>query len=430
MTSYLLKAIRIPDLRSKVIFTLVILALYRFLAHIPVPGVDTAALKLFFDSSKALSFLNVFSGGGLRNLSIVAMGVGPYISASIIIQLLTMVVPKLEELSKEGNFGRQRINQYTQALTLPLAIIQAYGLYFTLSRQALAGSNILPMLSPERLLGLIIIMTAGTFLLMWLGELITEYGVGQGMSIIIFAGIVAGIPGALGTSILVAEVANIINILVFVLISFIVIGSVVFINEAFRKVEIQYSNKIRGGKMIGGGSSFIPIKINQAGVIPIIFAVSLVLIPSALSGYLQRSSSATVSAIGLWVSVNFQASSVFYNLFYFALVFVFTYFYTSVTFNPQKISNEIRQGGGFIPGVRPGRSTIEYLSYIIKRLTFAGGAFLGLIAILPSTVQSFTGLSSLAIGGTGLLIVVSVILETVKQIESQVISREYETFTR
>lgn len=430
MTSYLLKAIRIPDLRSKVIFTLVILALYRFLAHIPVPGVDTVALKLFFDSSKALSFLNVFSGGGLRNLSIVAMGVGPYISASIIIQLLTMVIPKLEELSKEGNFGRQKINQYTQALTLPLAIVQSYGLYFTLNKQVLSGVSILPTLSPDKLLGLIIIMTAGTFLLMWIGELITEYGVGQGMSILIFAGIVAGIPGALGNSISIAETGNVINILIFALISFIVIGSVVYINEAFRKVEIQYSNKIRGGKTISGGSSFIPVKINQAGVIPIIFAVSLVLIPSALSGYLQRSANATISAIGLWVSINFQSGSAFYNIFYFTLVFVFTYFYTSVTFNPQKISDEIRQGGGFIPGIRPGRSTTEYLSYIIKRLTFAGGAFLGLIAILPSTVQSFTGLSSLAIGGTGLLIVVSVILETIKQIESQVISREYETFTK
>lgn len=430
MTSYLLKAIRIPDLRSKVIFTFIILALYRFLAHIPVPGVDTAALKLFFDSSTALSFLNIFSGGGLRNLSIVAMGVGPYISASIIIQLLTMVVPKLEELSKEGNFGRQRINQYTQALTLPLALVQAYGLYFTFNKQVLGGVSILPTMSPDKLLGLIIIMTAGTFLLMWIGELITEYGVGQGMSVLIFAGIVAGIPGAIGTSLSVAEVSNLVNMLVFAAISFIVIGSVVYINEAFRKVEIQYSNKIRGGKTISGGSSFIPVKINQAGVIPIIFAVSLVLIPSALSGYLQRSANTVISEIGLWMSINFQSESLFYNVFYFLLVFVFTYFYTSVTFNPQKISDEIRQGGGFIPGIRPGKSTIEYLSFIIKRLTFAGGAFLGMIAILPSTVQSFTGLSSLAIGGTGLLIVVSVILETVKQIESQVISREYETFAK
>src|SRR3989338_3458399 len=430
MTSYLLKAIRIPDLRKKLIFTLVILALYRFLAHIPVPGVDTNALKSFFDSSSLLSFLNIFSGGGLRNLSIVAMGVGPYISASIVLQLLTMVVPQLEELSKEGNFGRQRINQYTQALTLPFAIIQAYGLYFTLNKQTLAGVSILPTLSPDKLLAVIIIMTAGTFLLMWIGELITEYGVGQGMSVLIFAGIVAGIPGAVGTSLSIAEAGSIFNIILFLLISFIVIASVVFINEAFRKVEIQYSNKIRGGKTVSGGSSFIPVKINQAGVIPIIFAVSLVLIPSAVAGYLQRALNPVISSIGLWLSVNFQTSSVFYNLFYFSLVFVFTYFYTSVTFNPQKISDEIRQGGGFIPCVRPGRSTIEYLKYIIKRQTFAGGVFLGLIAILPSTVQSFTGLNSLAIGGTGLLIVVSVILETVKQVESQVISREYETFAR
>ena len=430
MTSYLLKAVRIPDLRKKVIFTLLILGLYRFLAHIPVPGIDTNALRLFFDSSAVLSFLNIFTGGGLRNLSIVAMGVGPYISASIIIQLLTMVVPKLEALSKEGNFGRQRINQYTQALTLPLAIVQSYGLYFTLSKQSLAGVSILPSLTPDKLLLVILIMTAGTFFLMWLGELITDNGVGQGMSILIFAGIVAGIPAGIGSSLSIAEVGNITNILMFILVSLGVTASVVYINEAYRKVEIQYSSKIRGGKTVSGGSSFIPIKINQAGVIPIIFAVSLVLIPTAISGPLQRSSNSVIFSIGSWLGANFQTSSLPYNIFYFILVFAFTYFYTSVTFNPQKISDEIRQGGGFIPGIRPGRSTIEYLGYIIKRLTLAGGVFLGLIAIMPSIMQGVTGLASLAVGGTGLLIVVSVILETVKQIESQVISREYETFTK
>jgi len=430
MTNYLVKALKIPQLRSKIVFTLIILAIYRFLAHVPVPNVDTNALKLFFDSSQILSFLNIFTGGGLSNLSIVAMGVGPYISASIIVQLLTMVVPKLEELSKEGRFGQQRINQYTQALTLPLAIIQSYGLYFTLNKQVVDGVAILPSLSPFDLLLVILTMTAGTFLLIWLGELITENGVGQGMSVLIFAGIIAGLPAGIISSLSIVDVSGISSTIIFIVVSLIVIFAVVYINEAYRKVEVQYSSKIRGGKTLGGGNSFIPIKINQAGVIPIIFAISIVLVPGALAGPLQRSTSPFLFNIGVWLGTNFTTASFFYNIFYFFLVFIFTYFYTSVTFNPEKIADEIRRGGGFIPGVRPGKSTVVMLKYVIQRLTLAGGVFLGLVAVLPSITQSLTGVASLAIGGTGLLIVVSVILETVKQVESQVISREYETFTR
>lgn len=427
-TGYLTKALRIPDLRNRIIFTAAILALYRLLAHIPVPNVDPTALRSMFDASGLLSALNVFAGGGLKNFSIVALGVGPYINASIIIQLLSMVIPQLEELMKEGSFGRQKINQYTQALALPLTLIQAYGFYFLLKQQSLTGVNVLPNLSVFELIVVILAMSAGSFLLIWLGETITEYGIGNGMSMIIFAGILAGIPSSAAAFFSVAETSQIFNLVIFATVSIAVIAGVVYINEAYRKIEVQYSSQNRGGKSTGGGSSFIPIRINQAGVIPIIFAVSLVLLPSGLAGYLQRSTNPTLLNIGTWLGINFSPSSAFYNVFYFILVFAFTYLYTSITFNPEKIADEIRRGGGFIAGIRPGRSTVEFLKYIISRLTLAGGVFLGLIAILPSVIQGVTNVSTLAVGGTGLLIVVSVILQTVKQVESQVVTKEYDSF--
>jgi preprotein translocase subunit SecY len=428
-TNYLARAFQVKEVRSKIIFTAFILAFYRFLAHIPVPNVDPTALRQFFDSSQFLSFLNVFTGGGLRNLSIVALGIQPYISASIIIQLLTMVVPSLEELSKEGLYGKQKINQYTQALTLPLAIIQAYVIYNLLGSQSLNGLNIIPNLNPFQLFVVIMSMTAGTFFLMWLGETITEYGVGNGASVIIFAGILAGIPTGLAGFLSATDTTQVFSIVIFALVAIGVIAGVVYINESYRRIQIQNSGK-SGAGTVAQGSSFIPIKINQAGVIPIIFAVSLAIVPGTLGTYLQRSSNPRLLDIGTWMATNFGQESYYYNIFYFLLVFAFTYFYTSVTFNPQKIADDIRKRGGFIPGVRPGRATVEYLNYIILRLTLAGGLFLGLIAISPFIVQQLTGLTALAIGGTGLLIVVSVILQTVKQVESQLITREYEVFAK
>lgn len=273
-------------------------------------------------------------------------------------------------------------------------------------------------------------MSAGSFFLIWLGETITEYGVGNGMSMIIFAGILAGIPSGAAAFFSVAETSQVFNILVFGGVAIAVIAGIVFINEAYRRIEVQYSSQMRGGKTSGGGTSFIPIRINQAGVIPIIFAVSLVLLPTALGGYLQRSVNPTLLNIGTWLATNFTPTSFFYNALYFILIFAFTYLYTSITFNPEKISDEIRKGGGFIAGIRPGRSTVDYLKYIISRLTLAGGLFLGLVAILPSIIQGMTNISALAVGGTGLLIVVSVILQTVKQVESQVITKEYDSFRR
>ena len=429
MSSYITRALKLPDLRNKILITFGVLALYRFLAHVPVPGVDIHALRALFDSNQLLNFFSFFTGGGLSNLSIISLGVGPYITASIMIQLLTMVVPSLEELSKEGAFGREKINQYTQALTVPLSIIQAYGIYFLIGRQEIGGLAIFPNMSGLDLLIIIATMSAGTFLLMWIANIITEYGVGNGTSIIIFAGILAGIPsGAAGLS-TVTSGTQFLQILIFTAVALGVIGSVVYINEAFRKIEVQYSARATGNHMVGGGNSFIPVKINQAGVIPIIFAVSLVLLPNVVGGYLQKVASPVLSNIGIWITINFHQTAPLYILSYFLLVFGFTYFYTSITFNPEKIADDIRKGGGFIPGIRPGRSTIKYLSYIINRLTLAGGVFLGAIAILPSIIQRMTNISSLGIGGTGLLIVVSVVLESVKQIESQVITREYETFT-
>lgn len=429
MISNLTKAVKIPQLRNKIIFTLAILAFYRFLAHVPVPNTNTEALNQFFQSNQILNLLNVFMGGGLSNLSLVAAGVGPYISASIIIQILTYIVPKLEEIAKDGSQGRQKINQYTRYLTLPIAIIQAYTMYTLISRQDYVGVPLVNLESPIDLILIILAMTAGTYLLIFLGEMITEYGVGQGISVIIFAGILAGLPGSLGGLITISNISQFLPILVFILVVLTVIGSVVYVNEAYRKIEIQYSRRITGGQTFAGGRSYIPIKINQAGVIPIIFAVSLVLIPNFLAGFLQQQSSEILVNIGVWLSTNFSPGSPYYNIFYFLLVFGFTFFYTSIAFNPEKIADDIRKSGGFIPGIRPGKATENYLRYVINRLTLAGGIFLGLIAVMPTVVQSITGIAALSVGGTGVLIVVSVVLETVKQIESQVISREYQSIT-
>lgn len=362
-------------------------------------------------------------------MSIVAVGLSPYISASIIIQILTMMVPSLEELTKEGSMGRQRINQYTQLLTFPIAIAQSYGIYALLSRQAIGGQEIFLNNDWFSILTIVFIIASGTYILMFLGELITQYGVGQGMSMLIFAGIAAGIPGSLGQFALTLESVQLFNVLVFAAVALTVVASVVYITQAIRKIDIQYSGRASNGSAMLGGKSYIPVKINQAGVIPIIFAVSLVVIPNVLGAYLQRQDNRTLSEIGLWLTVNFASTSVLYSIFYFLMVFAFTYLYTSITFNPEKIAEDIRRGGGFIPGTRPGHSTVAYLRYVINRLTLAGGVFLGAIAVLPSVVQSMTGIAALSIGGTGILIVVSVILETIKQVEAQVVSKEYDSIS-
>ncbi len=417
----LLKSFGIPELRTKVLFTLSILAVFRLLAHIPVPQVDPLALSTFFAGNGALGLLNIFTGGGLSNMSIVAVGLGPYISASIIVQVLAMFVPSFENLSKEGLVGRQKLNMYTQLLTFPIALVQSYGIYNLISRQP----GIFQSTSLFDVIATVLIITAGTYVVIFLGQLITEFGVGQGTSILIFAGIIAGLPASFGQLAITFDSQQVFNILVFAGVGLSVIAAVVYITQAYRRIEVQYSGRMKQGQSLSGGRSYIPIKINQAGVIPIIFAVSLVILPSFIAGYLQRLPNVMLSEFGVWLAINFQPTSILYNVFYFLLVFGFTYFYTSVVFSPEKIAEDIRKQGGFIPGIRPGSPTIHYIRYVLNRLTLAGGVFLGLIAVMPSLFQMLTGISALAVGGTGLLIVVSVILETVKQLEAKIVSQDY-----
>ncbi len=411
------------DLRRKLIFTAVMLLLYRFLAHIPAAGVDKEALKMLFSSSQLLGLLDIFSGGTLANFSLVALGLGPYINASIIIQLLTVVFPKLEELQKEGEYGREVVNQYTRLLTVPIAILQAFGMYFLLKGQGIIG-----VLNPLQLLALLVTMLAGTILTVWLGELITEYGVGNGISLLIFAGIVGRMPVMIGQTASTLETINLGSVLVFIVVGLLVIAGVVFMNEASRNIVVQYAKRLRAGRLYGGQSTHLPLRINQAGVIPIIFAVSLVLLPSMVGKFVEQVPNPMIVNIAKQTVEFMKPGGTPYNLIYFALVVGFTYFYTAIVFNPEKIADDLKKYGGFIPGVRPGEATAHYLSGVLNRITLAGAVFLGLIAILPAIMQGIFKIPTLSIGGTGLLIVVSVVLETTKSLQSQLLVRNYEGF--
>ncbi len=411
------------ELRKKFLITFLIFIVFRFVAHIPVPGVNLLALRTLFNRNQFLGLLNLFSGGTLSNFSIIALSLGPYINASIALQLLTMVFPKLEELQKEGEYGREKINQYTRFLTIPLAIIQSFGIIAILRNQ-----GVIQQLNVLNLTSTILAMTSGCLFLMWLGELITQYGIGNGISLLIFGGIIGGLPTSLAQTFSVIDTINMLHLLIFVAMSIGVISAVCFVNEAKREVRVSYAKRVVGRKLYGGKTTSLPLRINQAGVIPIIFAVSLVLIPSMVGKWLQTLSSSPFSSLGFWLIKLFDPSNIFYNLIYFLLVIGFTYFYTAVTFNPEKIAEEIRKYGGFIPGIRPGKPTADYLKNILTRVTLAGAVFLGIIAILPSIVRSLTGITTMMIGGTGILIVVSVILETAKSIESQLLMRNYEGF--
>jgi len=415
-----------PDLRRKILVTISIIVIFRIIAHIPMPGVDVSALQKFFSGSQIFQLLDIFSGGTLFNFSIMTLGLNPYINASIIMQLLTNVIPKLEELQKEGEYGRAKINQYTRYLTLPLAFVQSWGVLILLQR---SGSGILTNLAPVELVTILITMTSGTMLLMWLGELITENGIGNGISILIFAGILARLPVTFGQTATIFNQQNAFNIILVAVMAVVVIAAVVVINEAHRRVPVQYARRVRGDRSYGGGSSFLPIRINQAGVIPIIFAVSIILLPGMLATFFASAANPAIANLATQVRDLFN-NTTFYSGLYFALVLLFTYFYTGITFQPNKIADDLRKYGGFIPGIRPGIATSDYLGYIINRITLVGGIFLGAIAILPFVSQGVTNISTLAIGGTGLLIVVSVVLETAKQLESQLVMRSYEGFLR
>lgn len=422
----LLNIWNLPDLRKKIFFTIFIIVIFRIIAHIPMPGVDVAALRNLFSGSQIFQLLDIFSGGTLFNFSIMTLGLNPYINASIIMQLLTNVIPKLEELQKEGEYGRAKINQYTRYLTVPLAFIQSWGVLLLLQR---SGSGILTSLSPLAIITIVVTMTAGTILLMWLGELITENGIGNGISILIFAGILARLPITLGQTATIFNPENALNVVLIALLAITVIGAVVVINEAHRRVLVQYARRVRAGREFGGGSSHLPIRINQAGVIPIIFAVSIILLPGMLATFFSTAANPAIANAATTVRDFLNDTSV-YSAIYFVLVVLFTYFYTAVTFQPSKIADDLRKYGGFVPGIRPGRPTSDYLAYIINRITLVGGIFLGAVAILPFISQEFTNISTIAIGGTGLLIVVSVVVETAKQLESQLVMRSYEGFLK
>lgn len=415
---------RTPDLRTKILFTLGMLILFRLLAHIPIPGVDLNALRNLVSGNQLLQLLDLFSGGTLFNFSVIALGLNPYINASIIMQLLGVVVPKIEELQKEGEYGRQKINQYTRYLTVPIAIVQSYGVIVFLQR---SGAGVLVDLNLIELVAIMATLTAGTILLMWLGELITEQGIGNGISILIFAGIVGRLPITLLQTREILNPNNFLTIGAILLLALIIIVAVIVANEGQRQVLIQYARRIRGNRLYGGQTTHLPIRLNQAGVIPIIFAVSIILIPGMLGTFFATAQNPQIAGVAKQVQ-DFFNNTTYYSAIYFALVLIFTYVYTSIVFNPNKVADEIKKYGGFIPGIRPGKATSDYLGYIVNRLTLVGGVFLGFVAVLPFLTRNITHTDTLALGGTGLLIVISVILETSKQLESQLIMRSYEGF--
>ena len=408
------------QLRKRIFFVIGALVVFRIAAAIPIPGVDPLALQQFFANNQFLGLLNVFSGSGLSNLSIVMLGVGPYITGSIIMQLLTMMSPKLKALyHEEGEAGRKKFTQYSRLLTVPLAMLQGYGLLVLLSRQGVLAS-----MTPFDMFTNILIVTAGSVFLMWIGELISEFGVGNGVSLIIFGGIVASIPTASSQILAAYDPSQIPLYLMFLAASVVIVTGVIVMTEAERPVPITYAKRVRGGKMYGGVSTYLPLRVNQAGVIPIIFALSILLFPQLIAGFLTGLNNATAQAIGEFLQVNFTGGWI-YSFFYFVLVFLFTYFYTAVTFDPEAIATNLQKSGAFIPGVRPGSATAEHIAKILTRTTFAGALFLSAVAVLPLGMQAITGNQALAIGGTALLIVVSVVLDLIKKLDAQLSMREY-----
>ncbi|MFC1757130.1 preprotein translocase subunit SecY [Patescibacteria group bacterium] len=409
------------DLRKKILFVLLILAIFRLGATIPIPGIDLDKLASFLKGNQFFGLLNLFSGGALSNLSIVMLGVGPYITASIIMQLLTMIFPRLKEIyQEEGPAGKQKFNQISRYLTVPLACMQGFALLAILERQGV----LFGISTYDRILN-VVIVTAGAVFLMWLGELITEHGIGNGISLMIFAGIVSGIPNSIQQLLLNFDYSQLPMYVGFLVASFLIIAGVVLITEAQRPIPVSYAKRVRGMRVYGGVSTYLPLRVNQAGVIPIIFALSILLFPQMLTGILSGVANPTVQAVLVAINGFFNNPWIYASL-YFIFVFLFTYFYTAVTFDPEAISKNLQKSGAFIPGIRPGRSTAEYISKILTRITLVGAIFLGLIAVLPLGMRAITGMVSLTIGGTALLIVVSVVLETIKQIQSQVVMREYE----
>jgi len=407
-------------IRTRVLFVLGAIAVFRALAAIPLPGVNRQVLEQFFQNNQFLGFLNIFSGGGLSNLSIALLGVGPFITASIIMQLMTVMSPKLKALyTEEGETGRQKFTQISRMLTLPLAILQGFGFLTLLQNQ-----GVLTGLTTFEFVTNIVVVTAGALLLMWIGELVTEYGIGNGVSIIIFAGIVASLPATASQLLFTFDQSQLPIYLGFLAAALLVIYAVVVMTQAERQVPITYAKTVRGGKTYGGTTSYLPLRINQSGVIPIIFALSMLLFPQMVFNVLSTFDISGIEGVSAAV-LGFLSNTVYYGILYFILVFAFTFFYTAVTFDPDSISQNLQRSGAFIPGIRPGEHTSEYLGKLITRLTLVGALFLGAVAVLPIGMQILTGVSTLAIGGTALLIAVSVIIDLVRRIDSQVSLREY-----
>jgi preprotein translocase subunit SecY len=424
----LLNAFRAPDIRRRILFVLGILIVYRLLAQVPLPGVDHTQLKAFFDKNTAFGIIDLFAGGGLSQLSIVGLAMNPYINASIIMQLMAGVIPSLQALSREGEYGRQKLNQYTRYLTVPMAFLQAFGILSAL------GHETPPVIIGGFGLGIaqswvqMTTMVAGAVLLMWLGELITEKGIGNGISFIIFAGIVSRAPAGLGALLSQPSPRDII---LFALLAIAAVAVIIYIQEGQRRIPIQYASRVRGRRMYQGGQTFLPLRVNLAGVIPIIFAISILQFPAQLAVYFSFSEVQGIRDVATWIAGFLSSRSAQYAILYFLLTVGFTYFYTAFTFKPDETAEQLRKNGGFIPGIRPGRPTQDYLARVVSRITIAGALFLGTVAVAPVLAGVLDpSLQGLAIGGTGVLIVVSVVVETMKQIEAQLMMRNYEGFIR
>jgi preprotein translocase subunit SecY len=421
------------ELRKRVVITLGLLLVTRVLVHIPLAAVSADKLKAFFtgNTNQAFGLLDIFSGGSLSRFSVILMGVGPYITASIIIQLLTVIVPSFEALQKEGEYGKNRLNQYTRYITVPLAILQSYAMILLLKSQ-----DVITSWSPQELVSMLVVSTAGTILLMWIGEIITESGIGNGISLIITIGILAGLPATFAQkySLVVSggiiDYKELLSFSVFILFSILLIAIIVLMNDAVRRIPVSYARRTRGETLSNSINSFLPIKVNTAGVIPIIFAVSMLMFPQLIGKFFESAKTEWVRNFAIWISstVSAEKNALVYGVLYFLLVIVFTYFYTSIVFNPQQIAENLQKQGGFVPGIRPGSETVTYLGAVISRITFVGSIFLGLVAILPIIIPLWTGDQTLILGGTGILIVVSVVIETMRQVQAQLVMTSYEKY--
>jgi preprotein translocase subunit SecY len=424
-----LNAFKLPDLRRKILFTVAMLVAYRLAAHVPVPGVDADALKQLFESNQLLGLLDMFSGGAMSSLSVVALGVYPYITASIIMQLLQPLIPPLQRLAEEGEAGQAKMNQITHIMIVPLAALQAIAQITWFTRGETPVIANFGLFSADTFLpsfATIITLTAGTMFAVWLGELITEQGIGNGISIIIFGGIAAQIPQSVAQNLQ----TNIPGLIAFIVIAVITVAAIVFIYEGQRRIPVQYGKRVRGTKIYGGQSTHIPLKVNSAGMIPLIFASSFLIFPGVIAGYFQYTDNEVVANIAQGIVSIFNQQMVFYWILYFIMVVGFTYFYTDVIFQQQNMPENLQKHGGFIPGIRPGARTAEYLNRVLRRITLVGALFLGAVAVLPFFVSSFTPVQQMIISSTGLLIVVGVVIDTMKQLEAQLLMRHYEGFLR